>query len=782
MQEKLTKEKKIEIVFLIVFSALIVLLFYQLISMNGLVLGNDPAVHLEKTQIFLKTGHISLANIGWIPPLFEIMLAMVISLSGASSVGQLIFSEKMLAVIINWLLFLSVYLVGSKFFSKKIGAVAAIFLSICYPMYELSTWGGYTTALGISFLLILFFYSYLAAKQFGYVAVTFIVAFAVVLSHQLTAFLAIVIMLPVLFLTLIKLKATYLKAFIATILGGAIAFFVFYYPAIANYLDVAVYHLFFGNQTYVVDIPYVNFQSFLLYFGVIQFFAVGGIGISYYLLKRQKKLILFVTLMLSLFVPLFFAESYLFGFLLPFGWFIYYLAPPIAILGAVFVVTVAEKLPVFLGDRHRLSKNWLRVTTVLLIVLMGGLVVFPIYNTYDRIILAGDFNSTADLNSYDAAVWLNQNYPNSGTVVVTFHPGNWFAILSGKDVISQTADWYGTNVVAKSVINLDYEIQSTQNLVKAYESNNYTTDENYVSINQLWNRVSYSSIASDFVSFRQNGLQYHYALSELSRTISLDNQTYPKEIEHKYFNNQLILTQAISIQNSGCPITVSWSLSPLSGGIENATLSLTTHFDSQFNFDQAQVTQMTSWVNPEDTSSKTTQNMESATINFSSSDLADHYIGLFDHNKQTAFAYYFTDLPNVGNIDVLANRQIDAVNYQYKFSQIGASQTVTRQYQLLTLTKSSFPNLKQDKLESLFDFRSDQFYTALRSYKGYIAENNIQFIVYDKDQIDATSSLPLGTSFLPQVAQCQFLKLVYSNSQYEIFKILDNYNQTQIWK
>jgi hypothetical protein len=268
----------------------------------------------------------------------------------------------------------------------------------------------------------------------------------------------------------------------------------------------------------------------------------------------------------------------------------------------------------------------------------------------------------------------------------------------------------------------------------------------------------------------------------LSRTISFDNQTSPKEIEFRYFNNQLILTQTISIPNSGCPITVSWSISPLNDEIENATISLTTHFDSQFNFDQTQVSQMMNWLNPWDTNSKTTNDKQSATINFSSSDIADHYIGLFDQQKQTAFAFYFTDLPNEGNIDALANRQIDSVNYQYKFNQIGANQTVTRQYQLLTLTKSSFPTLQQDKLESLFDFRSDQFYTAMRSYKAYIAENNIQFIVYNKDQIDATSSLPLGSSFLPQVAQCQFLQLIYSNSQYEIFKILENYTQTQIWK
>ena len=56
------KEKQIEIVFIGVFSALILVMSYAVISMNGVVLGNDPAVHLEKAQIFLRTGEISLAN------------------------------------------------------------------------------------------------------------------------------------------------------------------------------------------------------------------------------------------------------------------------------------------------------------------------------------------------------------------------------------------------------------------------------------------------------------------------------------------------------------------------------------------------------------------------------------------------------------------------------------------------------------------------------------------------------------------------------------------------
>ena len=95
------KEKKIEVAFIAVFSVIILATFYVAISMNGVVLGNDPAVHLEKAQIFLNTGEISLANLGWTPPLYQIVLAMIISFTGAAEIGQYIVVLRVLTAVIG---------------------------------------------------------------------------------------------------------------------------------------------------------------------------------------------------------------------------------------------------------------------------------------------------------------------------------------------------------------------------------------------------------------------------------------------------------------------------------------------------------------------------------------------------------------------------------------------------------------------------------------------------------------------------------------------------------
>jgi len=765
---KLTRDQQVEIAFITIFSVLVLAIFYTVISMNGVVLGNDPAVHLQKAQIFLQTGKVPLVNLSWTPPLYELLLAMLISFSGATGIGQQIFLVKALAVIIDWLLFLSVYLIGRKFFNKKVGAVSAVLLLMCFPIYELNEWGGYTTVLGIAFILLVFLYLTSAVEQFGYLAVTFFAAFAVVLSHQLAAFLAVVTLPPILLYMLIKSKGAYLKVVVALTLGGGIAFFLFYFQAMAPYLGLVIKYVFFAQKSYATEIPAAYFNAFLVNFGFIFFFALSGIFVSYYLLKRQKKLIFYAILMLALIVPLFFAESYIFGLYMPFEWFIYYLTPPMAILAAVSVIFIQERFTVYYAkNKKSFRKNLLTIATVSLVVLMCFMLVFRSNVAYGKIMEASVFYSTTDTKALDAGVWLEQNYPGNATVVDTQIPGYWFSIFSGKNVIQQTSATEGLNDIAQSVLSLSFEIQSPQNLVKVYEANGDINEEDYVSINQIWDRVSYSSTAGDFISFIQNGMNYSFPLSDLTQEINFNEQSCPTQIEIRYSNNYVALTETMLMQNDSYPINVAWAVSPLNSDISNVTLYLTNYFDLQFDFDKAQIPQFMDWVNPWNVSSNTPYENEWTVASFTSSELTRNYIGLYDDKNQIAYAFNFTDTPDWGNIGALENRQIDAVRFQYQFNEINVNQTVTSQYQILTLSKNSFPMLQQNGLENLFNFQPGQFTISTSDFKDYIAENNIEFIAYDKNQLNSN------------MVSCPFLELIYSNDRYDIFKVLSNYNQTQ---
>jgi hypothetical protein len=760
--DKFTKEKKLEITFITIFSVLILAIFYTVISMNGVVLGNDPAVHLEKAQIFLNTGKIPLANLGWTPPLYEIVLAMFISLSGATDIGQLIFLVKALAVIVDWLLVMSVYLIASKFFNKKVGAVAAVLLLMCFPMYEVNQFGGYTSVLGIAFLFLLLLYLPLSIEKFGYLLVTFFVAFSVVLSHQLTTFLAVLILPPILIFMLIKSRGAYLKVLIALIVGGGIAFFLYYFQAMIGYMGIIIEHVFFSQKTYAYQISATSLNALMIDFGFIAIVALAGIFIAFKMLRTTKKLTFYLILFVSFIVPLILAESYVFGLYLPFHWFIYYLTPPMVILAAVSLVFLAGKAPVFYV-KHRASfrKNWVKALTISLVILVSLVVVFRSNTVYGKIMEGSVYYSTSDIKAYDAGVWLRDNYPDNSTVVVTEVPGFWFQEFSGKTVIAQTDPIIERNEIAESVLSLSYEIEHPQTLMRAYEAKGDISDENYVSLDHVWNRVSYSSESGNFLLFTQDGTDYKFPLSTLSKQIIFEDQSYPKKIEFRYFNDNVTLTQTALVENNSYPINISWTLTPLKSEIYNATLYLSTFFDLKFTFDKAQIPQLMDWVNPWDAPSsiKTVHGTDWAVASFSSSDLKDNYLGLYDDKNGIAFAFKFNDLPDWGNIGALASRQIDAVRFQYQFSDVNVNQTVSRSYQVLTMSKNSFPTLQQDGLQGLFEFKPPEFAVATRDFSDYIKDKDIGFIVYDRNQLDT------------QMIHSKLLQLIYSNDRYAIFKI-----------
>jgi hypothetical protein len=755
------KKKILELTFAAVFSAVILILFYSIISMNGLVLGNDPAVHLEKAQIFLQTGKIPLENLGWTPPLFQILLAILISFTGATSLAQLIFLEKTLAVLIDWLLFFSVYLIGSTFFGKKIGGISAVLLLFCVPVFELNLWGGYTTVLGLAFMFLLLLYLPLAMKSFGHVVVAFFAAFSLVLSHQLTAFLTVLILPPIILYMLIKSRGTHLKALIAVILGGGIAFFLYYSQAMLPYLGVLVEHVFFMQKTMAYQIPGTTLSAFMLNFGFVFILSLAGIFLAFFNLRAKKKPLFFLIMFCSFLVPFILAESYLFGLYLPFQWFIYYLMPPMAILAAVSINFAADKVTIFyLKYRKSWKKFRLRAVIVSLVALVCLLLVFRFGTVYGKIMEGSVYYSTSDLKAYDAGLWLKNNFPDEATVVVTEVPGFWFKLYSGKTVIAETDPIIERNLISESVLELSYELENPLALIRSYEAKGAISDENYVSINDVWNRVASSSGDGDVISYSVDGVYREIRLSVLNRETVFEDQSSPKKLMIHYFNDEVNITQIILVQNDTYPIDVAWTISPVNSEISNVALYVSSFFDLRFSFTKAYIPGILDWMNPWNNPSNIKEN-EWAVVNFSSSTLTDNYLGFYDETNEVAFALKFEDLPYWGNVGALPSMQIDAVRFQYNYEKININQTASFAYQVLTFWKNDFPQMQNlSDLKSLFDFKpSTTFEVKTRDYHDYIKENNIGFIVYDKNQLDT------------KLIRARILELVYSNDRYVIFRI-----------
>jgi hypothetical protein len=757
------QKKIVELTFAVVFSAVILVLFYSITSMNGLVMGNDPAVHMEKAHIFLETGKIPLENLGWTPPLFQIVLAVLISFTGATSVAQLIFLEKALAVLIDWLLFFSVYLIGSKFFGKRIGGIAAVLLIFCVPLFELNLWGGYTTVLGLAFMFLLFLYLPLAMKSFGHITVAFFVAFSLVLSHQLTAFLTVLILPPIILFMLIKSRGRHLKALIAVILGGGIAFFLYYFQAMFPYLGVLIEHVFFMQKTTVYQIPGTTLSAFMMNFGFVFVISFVGIFIAFFNLRAKKDPLFFLILFMSFMVPFVLAESYLFGLYLPFQWFIYYLMPPMAILAAVSISFAVDKVSVFyLKYRKSWKKLRLRAVTVSLVVLACLLLVFRFGTVYGRIMEGSVYYSTSDIKAYDAGVWLSSNFPDNTTVVVTEVPGFWFRLFSGKTVIAETDPVVERNLISAAVLDLAYELEHPLTLIRAYDmTKGDISDENYVSINDVWYKVSYTAGDGNSISYNADGVdKTELKLSSFNRETVFEDESSPKKLIIRYFNDEVSITQTIIVQNDMYPINVTWTVSPVNTEVSNVALYVTNFFDLHFSFTEAYVPGALDWQNPWKNPSDS-KGEEWAVVNFSQSSLTDDYLGFYDATEEVAFALKFEELPDWGNVGALGSMQIDAVRFQYNHDKIDINQTASFTYQVLTFWKTDFPQMQNlSNLKSLFDFKpATTFEVKSRDYHDYIKENNIGFIVYDKNQLDT------------KLIRARILELVYSNDRYVIFKV-----------
>jgi hypothetical protein len=756
-----TRADKIELVFIAVFSVLILIMFNSLITMNGVLLGNDPAVHLAKAKIFLNTGEISLANLNWTPPLFQIILAMIISISGATDISQYILILRVFTVVLDWLLFMSVYLLARKFFNRKVAMTALVLLLMCFPIYEANQFGGYTTVLALAFMVLVLLYTPLAIENNGYLVVAFFAAFSLVLGHQLGTFLAAFIFPPILLYMLIKSRGKNLKVVLALGLGGGIAFFLYYFQAMYAYLGAVINYVFFEIKSYVYQIPVVNFNGLMTNYGFILFIGLAGVGVSFYVLRKQHKPLYWLILVLALFVPFFFAESYLVGFYMSFAWFIYYVTLPLAILAAVTVVFAADKsYAYYLNYRRLFKKLWVKAVTVVLIVAVCTMIVYRSDVVYGKIMEAGTYYSTTDLKAMDAGLWLKQNYSENTSVVVTKVPGFWFQEFSGKNVTAQTEETVQYMDVAEAVLNLAYELEQPQTMLKAYQAKGDTLDEYYVSIHKIWMRAAFSSSSGDTFSYTLNGSYKEVGLNQFNKEIIFQNQADPKSITLVFSNNDVVLTKTISVQNSSYPFDVSWTVTPLRGQIINASLYLTTHFDLQYKFEVADIPGLLNWINPYDAPEQIkTIDPNWAAASFAGDNLKDNYVGLYDATNNVGYAMYFDDLPAWGNIGSLPSRQIDAVRFVYSFDSIQEGQTVERSYRTVTLSQTSYPTLTRESLQGLFSQTVEQFNVIPRDFRNYIERDSIGFIVYDRNELDT------------QIIKSKILQLIYSNDRYVIFKI-----------
>ena len=95
-------------------------------------------------------------------------------------------------------------------------------------------------------------------------------------------------------------------------------------------------------------------------------------------------------------------------------------------------------------------------------------------------------------------------------------------------MIAQTDPTVQRNEIAESVLSLSYEVEHPNTLIRAYEAKGDIAEETYVSIDQVWSRVSFVSGDGDLLSYTVNGIVYELKLSSLNKQVIFDEQSVPK--------------------------------------------------------------------------------------------------------------------------------------------------------------------------------------------------------------------------------------------------------------
>ena len=458
----------------ILFAALtlFVVTFHQL-STSGVLPGNDPAVHLAKARIIVMDQKVTYSEIAWYPPLFHTIIAMIQIFSGTLDVVASAFILKLLIATLNVLLLLSTFLLARRIFNIGVAVVSVVFTILSVPVFEMIFWGGYANFMGLAYIAFVF---YIMNKDLGVIIknlLLFLGAFTLVLSHQLTAFVFILMFVPIFLFSVIGSKKR-LLAFFAVIVGGGLALLAWYARIIIEYSDIIIEHIFFTMAENVYHIPAVSLNGLIKIFGATLLLGLLGIPLTLIILKNKKSLKDSILIFFWIAVPFLLAESYLLGIHLPYHRFIYFFATPITILSAVSIFYTLTKSVTFL-EAKVLPKITKKIVIQNLIqgIVMGiifSMLFFQAFTFVYRIEPYPQFYERASISSYKSGLWVKEHSIPEGTIVVSRSPGSWYYLFSDHQTIQETDPVSSRTALAESILYSFYEMENSHVSIREFDT------------------------------------------------------------------------------------------------------------------------------------------------------------------------------------------------------------------------------------------------------------------------------------------------------------------------
>jgi len=443
------------------------------------------------------------------------------------------------------------YLITRAVWTESAAFVVAFLVAISRFDLEMLLWGGYPNVVTL-LLMPIAFYLYIQKDRFTkfpfYISTSLLVG-SIFLSHSLSSFVFVSILLAVIFFGVVfgqKIGTTRLNAlsWLLPVIFGAL---------IASPYLMQIVPAYLSNQT-TAEINQATASTRILPLEIVlPLFAIVGL---YFLLskKYQKRYFTLSTVLLALWilVPVVFTQGYLVGQYTDYNRFLYFVIMPVLILIGLFIdhgsgffariiVTyrtltsqlntgVKEAKQVTHKRLDKISKkisNRLTMKNIYTGFLVGFLLVsfffIPIFMTPATGIQIQEFYQAMSDPLYEAMQWVNTNTPSNATIVTDAYYGWWFAGFAQRPTWSAVDPQYLSlsrefpiAQVATNLLDTDYLVDN--GLIQVREDGGYLARHNPEILTKLnWTYFPYS-----FFNFNSNQTKIKYEVNGNPLSVYLD--------------------------------------------------------------------------------------------------------------------------------------------------------------------------------------------------------------------------------------------------------------------
>ena len=469
-------------------------------------------------------------------------------------------AQATIVALFSSLIVLCAFLITKSIWTTSAAYIVAFLVAISRFDIEMLLWGGYPNV--ITLLLIpLTFYLYLQKDRFSkapFLVSTSILAGSIFLTHSLSAAIFIgVTFITVLFVLIAPKKfGTSRKTvlyWLLPIVIGVILVLPFLMEAVPTYLSdnssaPGVQGVNDINSA-ILSTRILPLELVLPLFAIIAAFAVFS-------KKYNGRFFSLPALLLSvwLFVPLFLTQGYLFGFIIDYNRFLYFIILPVLIFIAVLIdhgseffariINTFRALTNQVQKTKKITNNkiaWLSAHLthktnyggVLLFFLLLSFIALPIFMTPSQNVgeTIQSFYQVMNNPGWEAIQWAKQNTPTNSVFVSDALYGWWLGGFAQRPTLSAVDPQYLTSArevaPAKNAGNLldtDYLIDN--NLTQVREDGGYLARHNPEILADLnWTYFPYS-----FFNFESDQTQIRYEVNGTLQSVSLD-QLAVKEMQ-----------------------------------------------------------------------------------------------------------------------------------------------------------------------------------------------------------------------------------------------------------